>query len=62
MNWALNFTVLFSFGMAVGLFDGLLFMTKRKTISERVWGINQKTLAFAFIFGLLAGHFFTVPK
>jgi hypothetical protein len=62
MNWDINFIAFFVFGLTVGLFDGWLWMQGRKTISERAWGINQHTLAFAFIFGLLAGHFFTVPK
>jgi|688.fasta_scaffold1452437_2 hypothetical protein len=57
-----NFIYLLITSLAVGAGDAYLWKSKKKTISERIWTINQWTLALAFLGGLLAGHLFTVPK
>lgn len=61
-NTVADFIILFVTSLAVGLADLLLRKSGKKTISERIWVINQWTLALAFLGGLLAGHLFTVPK
>jgi uncharacterized membrane protein YoaK (UPF0700 family) len=62
INEAANFTALIVGSLGLLSVDGWLFFSGRKTISERIWRINQFSLALAFIAGVLAGHFFTVPK
>lgn len=57
----LNMILLLTLGIAVLVVDLVLFLTKRKTISETVWSVNQFTLALAFIVGVIVGHLFTVP-
>jgi len=61
-NTVADFIILFVTSLAVGLADLFLWKSDKKTISERIWAINQWTLALAFLGGLLAGHLFTVPK
>lgn len=61
-NTVADFIFLFLSSLAIGLADLFLWKSDRKTISERIWAINQWTLALAFLGGLLAGHLFTVPK
>ena len=58
---AVFFIALTVVSLILGLFDFWLWMQNRRTISQIVWGVNQWTLALAFAFGVLAGHFFTVP-
>jgi heme/copper-type cytochrome/quinol oxidase subunit 4 len=57
----LNMIIILTLGIIVLLADLVLFLKKRKTISETVWAINQYTLALAFLAGVIVGHLFTVP-
>lgn len=57
----LNMILLLTLGIAILVVDLFLFLTRRKTISETVWSVNQFTLALAFIAGVIVGHLFTVP-
>lgn len=56
-----NFILLITAGITLLIVDLVLFVRKRKTFSESIWTINQKTVALAFIAGLICGHCFTVP-
>lgn len=57
----INFIIFLAFGILLLGYDLRQFVTKRKTLSETIWRVNQFTLALAFIFGLIVGHLFTVP-
>jgi len=59
---AVNFIMLIAAALGLLFFDLALWLKSRKTLSETMWTINQKSLALAFILGLLAGHLLTVPK
>lgn len=37
-------------------------MQGRKTFSDTIWAVNQRTLAVAFAAGLICGHLFTAPE
>jgi hypothetical protein len=44
------------------LFADLFFWLRgKRTLSETVWTVNSRSLALAYIIGLLSGHFLTVP-
>lgn len=65
MNWgntARNFIILMvgTFGL-LGL-DLYFYVNGQETFSETIWILNEKTLAVALFFGILAGHLVTVPK
>lgn len=57
-----NFILLMVAGLSILLLDLRLFVLKRRTFSETIWTINQRSLALAFIAGVIVGHLFTVPK
>lgn len=62
MTPSTDFIWFYGAAMALGALDYLLWRSRRATISQRLWGVNQWTLAAAFMAGLLCGHFFTVPQ
>jgi hypothetical protein len=57
-----DFIYFFTLALLLGLFDFYLWISRKPTISQRIWNINQWTLALAYLFGFLSGHFFTIPK
>lgn len=59
---AVNFIILMIFGFGLLFIDLGLWLKGRKTFSETIWFVNQKTLALAFIFGVICGHLFSVPR
>lgn len=58
---ATNFVILIAAGISLLATDLVFWLKGRKTFSETLWSINQKSLALAFIIGLVAGHVLTVP-
>ena len=58
---AINFVILTVVAAALLFYDLSLWLRKRTTFSEAIWGVNQWTLALAFAIGMICGHCFTVP-
>lgn len=58
---ATNFVILMVAAISLLVADFAFWLKGRKTFSETLWSINQKSLALAFIIGLVAGHVLTVP-
>ena len=59
---AVNFIILMVFSFGLLFLDLGLWLRGRKTFSETIWGVNQRTIAVAFMLGVLAGHLLTVPR
>lgn len=65
MNWgntARNFAILSAVTLGLLGVDVYFFANGQETFSETIWFINEKSLGLALFFGVLAGHFFTVPR
>jgi len=58
---AINFVILTVAASGLLFYDLSLWIRKRTTFSEAIWGVNQWTLAIAFAIGMICGHLFTVP-
>ena len=58
---ATNFIILTVAAMCLLFYDLFLWLRRRPTFSETIWGVNQWTLALAFAIGMICGHLFTVP-
>jgi len=56
-----NFIILITAALVLLLVDLWLWMQARTTFSDTIWAVNRRTLALAFIAGLICGHLFTVP-
>lgn len=61
-NTARNFAILMGVGFSILGLDAYFIANGQETFSETVWFINEKSLGIALLFGVLIGHFFTVPK
>ena len=61
-NAARNFAIAMTVILGILGIDVYFIANGQETFSETIWFINERSLAFAVFFGVLVGHFFTVPK
>ena len=61
-NSARNFAILMTCVLGLLGVDVFFIANGQETFSETIWKINEKSLVVALFFGILVGHFLSVPK
>lgn len=59
---AKNFVVLITVAILLLIVDLIKWQSGGVTWSEAIWEVNQHSLSFALVVGIVLGHCFTVPR